>query len=135
MKKEKKAQNIKVRIVEKPRPKKEEFLKRSEKEEKEPLKKIIKRKKEEEKRKKTIIAVSITLIMVIIFITWISFLGKTLSSAGNSNEGFWQRLISNLKNDFTEIKNDYEQVKSSFNLNIENSNETQLERDIFPETK
>ena len=129
----KKEQNIKVRVVKKPADNKAKGT---------PQKLAVKspatpvsQPGRVEEKKKTLIYISVAVVMIIIFIAWISLLGGNLSRQGKTNDNFWQRLFTNLKDDFQLIKEDFNQAKSPLNVNQPNTNESEFEKNIFPQVK
>ena len=92
-------------------------------------------KETEHQKKKLIIGVSVSLIMLIIFLTWLSFIGSNLSHIKGANDGLWPKVTGYLKESFSGLKNSFEGLSSSVNQNSSAREETELEKSVFPETK
>ncbi len=130
MKKSERTEKINVRIIKKPSKKRTEFQKI------EPKKENKKNHySKEAKKNKTKITLIITAIMIVIFFTWLSLLDKSFSRIDNEEPSFLQRIITDLKDEFSAITNSFEKAKSTLSNESDLSEETELEKDIFPETK
>jgi len=89
----------------------------------------------EPEKKRTLVIISVVVIMLIVFITWISLLNHNLSRIKTTNESFWSRLMTGLKDDYAGIKNSLEGIKKSINTNYSQTNSSELEEKIFPDIK
>ncbi|MFH1559519.1 MAG: hypothetical protein ABIC19_03300 [Patescibacteria group bacterium] len=88
-------------------------------------------------KNKTTVFIGVAIIMLIIVIIWFSLLGNILSGEKISNSGFWGRLMTNMKDNIDGIKNSIEGIKDTFKTNPldTNTNESELEKNVFPEVK
>lgn len=86
-------------------------------------------------KKKTFVMIGVVIIMLIVFAAWISLLNHNLSRIKTTNDSFWSRLMTGLKDDFAGIKNSLEGIKNSINTNYSQTNESELEEKIFPDIK
>lgn len=125
-----KAQKINVRIVKRPVKKQTRFQAAEPK--KEAIKKIS---AEEEGKKKFKIFFSVAVIVVIIFIAWLSLLGRSFSRIDRQGENFFQKIIADLKDEFNDITESFQKAKSTLSNSSEAGADKKLEESIFPETK
>jgi len=125
----KKSEKLKVRVTKSKQKKKPEknFI---------PQKKKNKSKKgnnQKKERNKLILIVGV--VMLIIFIFWLSFLGRNLERVENRGTSFLGGVVDDLKNEFSQIKEKFNEARSSISENSNQSQEDQIEKNIFPETK
>lgn len=130
MKKNDNSQKINVRILKRPVKKKTNFLKTEQK--KENIKKVS---PEEERKKKFKIIFSVAVVLVIVFVAWFSLLGRTFSRIDRQGESFFQKTMTDLKDEFNDIISSFQEAKSSLSNESEPGIDEKLEKDIFPETK
>jgi hypothetical protein len=88
----------------------------------------------EQQKKKLIIGVSVTLIMLVIFITWLAFLGNNLSHVKATNDTFWHKIAGYVKVGFSGFKNEFSNLNTSVN-NANGGAGTELENAVFPNVK
>ena len=89
----------------------------------------------EEQRKGLIIAVSVIVIMLIIFSIWITFLKYDLKKSGQEEQSLWGTIKNNLTSGLSGVGKGWEQIKNVFFVNTNQTEEQQLEDNVFPEIK
>lgn len=89
----------------------------------------------EPEKKKTLVMIGVGIIMLIVVITWFSLLNHNLSRIKTTNDTFWSRLMTGLKDDYSSIKNSLEGIKKGVNLNTSQTNESEVEEKVFPQIK
>ncbi|MFA5069712.1 MAG: hypothetical protein WC528_00290 [Patescibacteria group bacterium] len=88
----------------------------------------------EYQKKRLIVGVSVSLIMLIVFLVWLSFVGRNLSGVRGENEGLWPKITGYLKESYSGLKNSFEGFPTSVNQNSNSGEDTELEKRIFPAT-
>ena len=89
----------------------------------------------EERKKKTIVLASVIAVMLVIVIVWFSFLGSNLNQAGNRNDSFWQRVMANVKDEYSAIKDRFDKTTQDLKNTNEDAGQKALEENVFPKIK
>jgi hypothetical protein len=132
-----KQKNIKIKVIKKSAEKKSEEPKKAFLAAKPAhFKKTFDRSDQDEtfQKKKATVIIGVALIMLIVVITWFSLLDSNLSRL-KSNTGFWGRLMTNMKESLGGIKNSLEGIKATIKTSPPDTNESELEKNIFPVVK
>jgi len=88
-----------------------------------------------EQRKGLIIAVSVIVIMLIIFSIWATFLKYNLRQPSGGEQSLWTTIKNNLANGLSGASKTWERITSVFSSSTNQSEEQILENEIFPEIK